>query len=256
LVGVHADTEYAGAFLLLRKLKFRMDKRSFIKTGLGIAGLSLVNPVQSLQTLAAVSPFELPKLPFAYNALEPALDARTMEIHHSKHHAAYVEKLNAELANGKISYSSLEDLLQNHAHLNKAIRNQGGGHYNHSLLWRTLTMPNSSKMPEDLEMEIIKHFESVEGFKVKLKQIAQSQFGSGWAWLCKAADGKLFITSTQNQDNTLMKIEGLAQGKPLMGIDVWEHAYYLKFLNKRADYVDAFMSCINWNEVNRLRLEK
>ena len=233
-----------------------MDKRSFIKTGLGIAGLSLVNPVQSLQTLAAVTPFELPKLPYAYNALEPALDARTMEIHHSKHHAAYVEKLNAELANGKISYSSLEDLLQNHAHLNQTIRNQGGGHYNHSLLWRTLTMPNSIKMPEDLEMEIITHFESVEGFKVKLKQTALSQFGSGWAWLCKAADGKLFITATPNQDNPLMKIEGIIQGKPLLGIDVWEHAYYLKFLNKRADYVDAFMSCINWNEVNRLRLEK
>ena len=233
-----------------------MDKRSFIKSGLGLAGLSLVNPIQSLQTLAAVSAFELPKLPYAYDALEPALDARTMEIHHSKHHAAYVDKLNAEISAAKIEFKNLEDLLRNHAHLNKTIRNHGGGHYNHSLLWRTLAKPGTIKMPEDLEMEIIIHFDSLEGFMVNLRQTALGRFGSGWAWLCKAADGRLFITSTPNQDNPLMNIEGLVQGKPLLGIDVWEHAYYLKFQNKRANYIDAFFTCINWNEVNRLRLEK
>lgn len=233
-----------------------MDKRSFLKSGLSLAGLSLINPVQSLHKLAEVPPFELPKLPYAYDALEPALDARTMEIHHSKHHAAYVEKLNAELASGKIAFKNLEDLLRNHAHLNKIVRNHGGGHFNHSLLWKTLTKPDSVKMPEDLAMEIITHFGDMEDFMLTLRQTAQDRFGSGWAWLCRAEDGRLFITSTPNQDNPLMKIDGLVQGKPLLGIDVWEHAYYLKFQNKRADYLDAFFRCINWNEVNRLRLEK
>jgi Fe-Mn family superoxide dismutase len=233
-----------------------MDKRSFLKSGLSLAGLSLINPVQSLQKLAAEAPFELPKLPYAYDGLEPAMDARTMEIHHSRHHAAYVEKLNAELAPGKIAFKNLEDLLRNHAHNNKTIRNQGGGHFNHSLLWRTLTKPDSVKMPEDLSMEIITHFGDMEDFLLTLRQTALDRFGSGWAWLCKADDGRLFITSTPNQDNPLMKIEGLVQGKPLLGIDVWEHAYYLKFQDKRAEYLDAFFRCINWNEVNRLRLEK
>jgi Fe-Mn family superoxide dismutase len=233
-----------------------MNKRSFLKTGFGLAGLSLINPAQSLEKLAAAAPFELPALPYPYNALEPALDAKTMEIHHSKHHAAYVEKLNAELSSGKIAYQNLEDLLRNHAHNNKVIRNNGGGHFNHSLLWRTLCKPGSVKMPEDLSMEIIVHFNDMEDFMLSLKQTALDRFGSGWAWLCKADDGRLFITSTPNQDNPLMKIDGLVQGKPLLGIDIWEHAYYLKFLNNRSDYIDAFMSCINWNEVNRLRLEK
>lgn len=233
-----------------------MDKRSFLKSGLSLAGLSLLNPAHSLQKLAAIVPFELPKLLYAYDALEPALDARTMEIHHSRHHAAYVEKLNAELASGKIAYKSLEDLLSNHAHLNKVVRNNGGGHYNHSLLWRTLCKPGTVKMPEDFVMEVITHFGEMEDFMLTLKQTAMDRFGSGWAWLCMAEDGRLFITSTPNQDNPLMKIEGLVQGKPLLGIDVWEHAYYLKFYNNRSDYLDAFISCINWNEVNRIRKEK
>jgi Fe-Mn family superoxide dismutase len=167
-----------------------------------------------------------------------------------------VEKLNAELAANNINYKNLEDLLRNHAHTNKTIRNQGGGHFNHSLMWRTLCKPGSVKMPLDLEMEIILHFETLESFLLTLKQTAMERFGSGWAWFCKAEDGRLFITSTPNQDNPLMNINGLVQGKPLLGIDVWEHAYYLKYQNLRADYVDAFLSCINWEEVNRIRLEK
>lgn len=233
-----------------------MDKRSFLKSGLGLAGITLINPLQSIASLAAAVPFELPKLPYAYNALEPAIDARTMEIHHSRHHATYVEKLNTELASAKIAYSSIEDLLQNHAHLNRTIRNNGGGHFNHSLLWRTLCTPGTVKMPMDLEMEIITHFESVEDFLSNLKFTAKERFGSGWVWLCRANDGRLFITSTPNQDNPLMKIEGLVQGKPLLGIDVWEHAYYLKYFNNRSDYVEAFISCINWEEVERIRKEK
>lgn len=234
-----------------------MDKRSFIKSGLGLAGLTLLSPAESLRAITPPALFELPKLPYAFNALEPALDARTMEIHHGKHHASYVEKLNAELSGGKFTYKSLEDLLENHAHLNKNIRNQGGGHFNHSLFWRSLCKPDSVKMPEDFMMEIIIHFESTEDFLSLLKYTAIERFGSGWAWLCKdRKDGRLFITSTPNQDNPLMKIDGLVQGKPLLGLDVWEHAYYLKYFNDRAAYVDALLSCINWEEVNRLRLEK
>jgi len=161
-----------------------MNKRSFLKSGITLAGMSLLKPFQTFAGIAAVQPFELPKLAFPFNALEPALDARTMEIHYSKHHGAYVEKLNAELASGKIAYKNLEDLLRNHAHLNKTIRNQGGGHFNHSLLWRTMVKPNSVKMPEDLEMEIIKHFESVEDFIQSLRHTAIERFGSGWVWLC------------------------------------------------------------------------
>jgi Fe-Mn family superoxide dismutase len=233
-----------------------MNKREFIKSGLGLAGLGILDPRQSLKSLAAVPPFELPKLPYAYTDMEPAIDARTMEIHHSKHHGAYIEKLNAELAKGTFDYKNLEDLLGKYAGQNKTIRNHGGGHFNHSLLWRTLAKPKSVKMPVDLEMEIIMAFDSVEAFRAGLMATALERFGSGWAWFCKADDGRLFITSTANQDNTLMKLQGIPEGKPLLGIDVWEHAYYLKYYNERAKYLDAFWDAINWNEVERLRKEK
>ena len=232
-----------------------MNKRQFIKSGLGIAGLGIINPAQSLRSLAVVPAFELPKLPYSYSDLEPMIDARTLEIHHSKHHAAYVEKLNAELAKNTFKYAGLEDLLGKYAHQNNTIRNNGGGHFNHSLMWKTLVKPGSpkSKMPTDLEIEIIIAFESMEGFEVNIKKTALDRFGSGWAWLCKGKDGKLFITSTPNQDNPLMNIPGLVQGKPILGIDIWEHAYYLKYHNKRADYIDAFWKIINWEEVEKLR---
>jgi len=232
-----------------------MNKRQFIKSGLGIAGLSLINPTQSIEALATVPAFELPKLPYAYSDLEPMIDARTMEIHYSKHHAGYVEKLNAELAKQSFKYTGLEDLLEKYAHENKTIRNNGGGHFNHSLMWKTLVKPGSAKtnMPADLQIEIITEFESIESFMVNLKITALERFGSGWAWLCKGKDGKLFITSTPNQDNPLMNIQGLVQGKPLLGIDVWEHAYYLKYQNQRSEYIDAFWNLINWEEVEKLR---
>jgi Fe-Mn family superoxide dismutase len=230
-----------------------MNKRTFLKSGLGIAGLSLFHPEKSMARLAGMPPFELPKLPYAYQDLEPHLDARTMEIHHSKHHAAYIEKLNGELKKGNYDYQNLEDLLQKYAHKNTTIRNHGGGHYNHSLLWRTLSKPSGTenKIPVDLQIELSMAFESLEGFKVNFLKTAEQRFGSGWAWLCKNKNGKLFITSTPNQDNPLMNIEGLVQGKPLLGIDVWEHAYYLKFYNNRADYLKAFWKVINWQEVEK-----
>jgi len=230
-----------------------MNKRDFIKSGFGLAGLSLINPGQTIESLAKTQAFERAPLPYAFNALEPMIDARTLEIHYSKHHSAYVEKLNEELAKGTFNYSSLEDLLAKYAKDNIAIRNNGGGHFNHSLMWKTLTKPGTAKMPTDLEIEIIMNFETKEGFEVNLKKLAMDRFGSGWVWLCKGKDGKLFTTSTPNQDNPLMNIEGMKQGKPLLGIDVWEHAYYLRYQNKRADYLDAFWKLINWEEVEKLR---
>ncbi len=235
-----------------------MNKREFIKSGLGIAGLSLFKPEASLASLAGITAFELPKLPYGYADLEPWLDARTMEIHHSKHHAAYVEKLNAELAKVRFEFGSLKELLEKYAHQNTAIRNQGGGHYNHSLLWRTLAKPGSqaTKMPESFEKELVSQFGSVEKFKAKWMQAALERFGSGWAWLSKNDAGKLFIVSTANQDNPLMNLEGMEKGRPILGIDVWEHAYYLKFYNKRKDYLEAFWNVINWQEAEKIRTEK
>jgi len=232
-----------------------MNKRDFIKSGFGLAGLGLFNPMQSIESLAAVPAFELAPLPFGFSDLEPMIDARTVEIHYTKHHAGYIEKLNAEVANGTFKYASLEDLLGKYATENKVIRNNGGGHYNHSLMWKTLSKPGAikKKMPIDLQIELITAFDDLDSFEGLMKKTALERFGSGWAWLCKAKDGRLFVTSTPNQDNPLMNIAGLVQGKPLLGIDIWEHAYYLKYHNKRADYLDAFWNLINWDEVEKLR---
>jgi Fe-Mn family superoxide dismutase len=230
-----------------------MNKREFIKSGIGLAGLSLLNPIQTIESLAVGGSFQLAPLPYAYNALEPMIDARTVEIHYSKHHGTYVEKLNAEISKGSYVYTGVEDLLSKYAHENTSIRNNGGGHFNHTLMWKTLAKPGTVKMPVDLEIELITTFESIEGFEVNFKKLAMERFGSGWVWLCKGKDGGLFTTTTANQDNPLMNVAGIRQGKPILGIDVWEHAYYLKYQNKRADYLDAFMKLINWEEVEKLR---
>jgi Fe-Mn family superoxide dismutase len=234
-----------------------MNKREFIKSGLGLAGMSLLKPGDSLASLEGMAPFELPKLPYSYNSLEPWLDARTMEIHHSKHHAAYVEKLNAEISKGKFEYTDLTDLLKKYAGSNTIIRNHGGGHFNHTLLWRTLGKPSDdgNRMPQALEKELIETFGSLDNFKAKLFQAAMDRFGSGWAWLCKNESGKLIILSTPNQDNPLMNLSGIEKGRPILGIDVWEHAYYLKFYNKRKDYLEAFWQVINWQEAEKIRNE-
>ena len=233
-----------------------MNKRTFLKSGLSLAGLGLVNPFHTIDTLADAPVFTLPKLNFGYADLEPGIDARTVELHYTKHHQGYVDKLNEELRQGKFQYSSLEDLLIRYAAANRTIRNQGGGHYNHSFMWASLGRPDNSRISPDLEIELVMAFESVEGFKAAFAKAALDRFGSGWAWLCKGTDGKLFISSTSNQDNPLMKIEGIQTGKPILGIDVWEHAYYLKYWNKRAEYISAYLKLVNWAVVEKRFNEK
>jgi Fe-Mn family superoxide dismutase len=191
--------------------------------------------------------FTLPNLPYAHNALEPHVDALTMEIHHGKHHQAYINNLNAAVEGTPMAGKSLEDLMKNHSDV-PAVRNNGGGHYNHSMFW-TLMSPNGGGQPSgDLALDIATTFGSFDAFKEAFAKAAATRFGSGWAWLCVNAAGKLEICSTANQDNPLMPSVGCA-GTPILGLDVWEHAYYLKYQNRRPDYVSAFFNVINWAEV-------
>ncbi|HEX8426707.1 MULTISPECIES: superoxide dismutase [unclassified Hymenobacter] len=194
--------------------------------------------------------FELPQLPYAYDALEPHIDAQTMEIHHTKHHQAYVTNLNNAIAGTELEGKSLEDLMQNIASAPAAVRNNGGGHWNHSLFW-TVLGPNGGGEPTGAIGEAItQSFGSYEKFKEEFTKAATTRFGSGWAWLCKQADGSLKICSTPNQDNPLMPDAGCS-GTPVLGLDVWEHSYYLKYQNRRPDYIAAFYNAINWDEVNK-----
>ncbi len=195
--------------------------------------------------------FELPNLPYAPEALEPHIDAQTMEIHHGKHHNGYVTKLNAAVdADSNLVGKSLEELLKNHTS-NAAVRNNGGGHYNHSLFW-TVMSPNGGGEPNGAVAEAINaSLGSYADFKEKFSEAAATRFGSGWAWLCVLPGGQLEICSTPNQDNPLMPEAG-CDGTPILGLDVWEHAYYLKYQNKRPDYISAFYDVINWEEVNKL----
>lgn len=194
--------------------------------------------------------FELPQLPYAYDALEPHIDAQTMEIHHTKHHQAYVTNLNNAIAGTELEGKSLEDLMQNIASAPAAVRNNGGGHWNHSLFW-TVLGPNGGGEPTGAIGEAItQSFGSYEKFKEEFTKAATTRFGSGWAWLCKQADGSLKICSTPNQDNPLMPDAGCG-GTPVLGLDVWEHSYYLKYQNRRPDYIAAFYNAINWDEVNK-----
>ncbi|MFM6999012.1 MAG: superoxide dismutase [Bacteroidota bacterium] len=191
--------------------------------------------------------FTLPNLPYAHNALEPHVDALTMEIHHGKHHQAYVNNLNAAIEGTPMAGKSLEDLMKQHSDV-PAVRNNGGGHYNHSMFW-TLMSPNGGGLPTGaLAADITAAFGSFDAFKEAFAKAAATRFGSGWAWLCVNTAGKLEICSTANQDNPLMPSVGCA-GTPILGLDVWEHAYYLKYQNRRPDYVSAFFNVINWAEV-------
>ncbi|WP_338407315.1 superoxide dismutase [uncultured Flavobacterium sp.] len=193
--------------------------------------------------------FELPQLPYAYNALEPHIDARTMEIHHSKHHNAYITNVNAAVAGTDLEGKSIEAILTNLDMKNMAVRNNGGGHFNHSLFW-TVMSPDGGGLPTgELAAAIDSAFGSFEVFKTAFAKAGATQFGSGWAWLC-VKDGKLEVCGTPNQDNTLMPGVGCG-GNPILGMDVWEHAYYLNYQNRRPDYIDAFFNVINWVEVSR-----
>ncbi|NML66660.1 superoxide dismutase [Hymenobacter sp. RP-2-7] len=195
--------------------------------------------------------FELPKLPYSYDALEPTFDAQTQEIHHTKHHQAYVTNLNAAIAGTEFENQSLEEILHNIAKATPAIRNNGGGHWNHSLWW-TILSPNGGGQPTGAVADAINQsFGSYDKFKEEFTKAATTRFGSGWAWLCKVADGSLKICSTPNQDNPLMPDANTCGGTPILGLDVWEHAYYLKYQNKRPDYIAAFFNLINWDEVNK-----
>ena len=191
--------------------------------------------------------FKLPELDYAYNALEPHIDARTMEIHHTKHHQAYVNKLNDAISGTSLEGKSLEDIMSNISSASAGVRNNGGGHFNHSLFWKGLS-PNGGGEPEgELKDAINSAFGSFENFKDQFSNAAATRFGSGWAWLVKTNSG-LVITSTPNQDNPLMDVAEV-QGTPILGLDVWEHAYYLHYQNRRPDYINAFFNVINWKEV-------
>ena len=191
--------------------------------------------------------FELPHLPYAYDALEPHIDAKTMEIHHTKHHNLYLTNLNNAIQGNELENKSLEELCKNHSD-NPAIRNHGGGHYNHSLFWNILS-PNGGGNPNgDIATAIDSNFGSFDEFKSAFSTAAATRFGSGWAWLCVNHENKLSVCSTANQDNPLM--EGQCGGTPILGVDVWEHAYYLNYQNKRPEYINAFFNVINWEEVN------
>lgn len=193
--------------------------------------------------------FELPKLAYAYDALEPTIDARTMEIHHTKHHQAYVDNLNNAIAGTDLEGKSLEEIQKTGTN-KPAVRNNGGGHYNHSLFWELLT-PGGSKEPVGNVKAEIEKIGGFEKFKEDFSNAAKTRFGSGWAWLVKNSDGSVVVSSTPNQDNPLMPVADV-QGTPILGLDVWEHAYYLNYQNRRPDYVSAFFDVINWDKVEEL----
>jgi len=204
--------------------------------------LNFKNPKKS-----KIMPFELPKLPYTHDALEPHIDTRTMEIHHGKHHNGYTNNLNAAIAGTELEGKSIEEICAS-PDLSGAIRNNGGGYYNHCLFWEVMS-PNGGGNPSgEIATAINMSFGSFDDFKDAFAKAAATRFGSGWAWLCVSADGKLCVCSTANQDNPLM--EGQCGGTPILGIDVWEHAYYLNYQNRRPDYIQAFFNVVNWDEVD------
>jgi superoxide dismutase, Fe-Mn family len=232
-----------------------MNKRTFLKTSLmGLGGFMS----HSLLTKAAGYPdfaenlqqpkYTLPSLPYAYDALEPHIDARTMEIHHGRHHASYINNLNNALENSDQGDKSLESIMRSVSSLPTTVRNNGGGHYNHNLFWEIMSPKGGGKPGGDLLTAINGTFGSFDKFKEQFSSAASTRFGSGWAWLI-VNDRKLTVSSTPNQDNPLMDIAD-ERGTPILGIDVWEHAYYLKYQNRRGDYISAFWEVVNWDAVS------
>jgi len=192
--------------------------------------------------------FELPKLKYDHGALAPHIDEQTMKIHHGKHHQGYTDKLNAAIKGTDMEGKTIENILTNLDKQNKAVRNNGGGFYNHSLFWEVMSPKGGGEPTGELAKAINSAYGSFADFKEKLSTAAKTQFGSGWAWLCVHEGGKVEVCSTPNQDNPVMPGVGCG-GTPILGLDVWEHAYYLKYQNKRPDYVEAFFNVINWEEV-------
>lgn len=195
--------------------------------------------------------YKLPELPYAYEALEPHFDTETMTIHHQRHHQAYVDNLNKAIAGTDAESKKLEEIMKEVSNYAPAVRNNGGGHYNHSLFWKILSGSPKTAPAGKLAEEINKTFGSLDELKAKIKQAGLGQFGSGWAWLVVKDDGTLAVVATPNQDNPLMDVNPANQGRPILGVDVWEHAYYLKYQNKRADYLDAFWSVLDWSAVEK-----
>jgi len=237
-------------------------RREFFKKGiLAGAGIALLSKSFGNEIISGIpedNMFVLPPLPYGYDALEPFIDKQTMELHHTKHHQAYVDKLNKALTDGKVSGVSLEDICKNVSKYSSAVRNNGGGHYNHSMFWKgmkpnagSVLSPSSTNEPSGKLGDAIKStFDSFANFKTKFSETAMKVFGSGWVWLVINMDGKPEIGSTPNQDNPLMDISEL-KGNPIIGLDVWEHAYYLKYHNKRADYVSNWWNIVNWEEASK-----
>ncbi|MFC4870547.1 superoxide dismutase [Negadavirga shengliensis] len=194
--------------------------------------------------------FELPKLPYDTNALEPHIDAKTMEIHHGKHHNAYVTNLNKAIEGSDLESKSIEEIMKNVSSASAAVRNNGGGHYNHSLFWTVLSSNGGGEPSGELADAIKSKFGSFDKFKEEFNNAAATRFGSGWAWLSVNNGGELQVSSTPNQDNPLMDVAE-TKGTPILGLDVWEHAYYLNYQNRRPDYIAAFWNVVNWDEVSK-----
>jgi Fe-Mn family superoxide dismutase len=233
-----------------------LKRRNFILSVGTIPLLAGIEPIakslekisnQSKRRILEMGKFELPKLPYDYDALEPYIDKTTMEIHHTKHHNGYVTNLNNAVAGTDMEGKSLEDLLKKVSGLPTAVRNNGGGHYNHSLFWTIMKKGGGGQPSGELNDAINSAFGSFEAFKEQFSKAGATRFGSGWAWLV-VSDGKLAVTSTPNQDNPVMDVAEV-KGTPILGIDVWEHAYYLKYQNKRPDYIANWWNVVNWDEV-------
>ena len=211
---------------------------------------------QQKEILESKGQFVLPNLLYGYESLEPVIDRATMEIHYNKHHLGYINNLNKLIENSNFSKKSLKEIFSDISNAPIGIRNNAGGHYNHSLYWKILTKPKDNNIPKGHLLDLInKNFENFDNFKKQFNEAGLGLFGSGWVWLIQDSSGKLIITTTTNQDNPLMDTTTV-QGKPILGIDVWEHAYYLKYQNKRADYLNNIWSIINWEEVERLLKEE
>lgn len=235
-----------------------MQRRKFIYALGAIPAVSVLGKVENhlnninnhIRSTNTMAKFELPALPYAYDALEPYIDKMTMEIHHTKHHNAYVTNLNKAIEGTENEGKTLEQMFASISKLPVAVRNNGGGHYNHSMFWTLMKQNGGGKPSGKIADAINSAFGSFDEFKTKFSTAAATRFGSGWAWLV-VQDGKLVVSSTPNQDNPLMDVAEV-KGTPVLGLDVWEHAYYLKYQNKRPDYIENWWNVVNWDKVNEL----